>query len=123
MIRPCSAALMLAQRLISSIVLPHPRHTPARASRVQILTQGVSIMRLSRGRVERDHKHCTWEGNQDCHKAENLYAGAEKRSAAELTLFLRADVRVGRHAMGGACSGIGPRAATTRSDGKVTITS
>ena len=53
---------MLVHRAISSIVRPQPRHRPLRASRVQILTQGVSIM-LSDVRLEGDHKHSGWEGN------------------------------------------------------------
>ena len=39
-----SAALMALQRAISSTVRPHPRHCPERASSVQTLTQGLSIM-------------------------------------------------------------------------------
>src|SRR5665213_2491376 len=39
-----SRTLMAVQRAISSTVRPQPRHSPERASSVQILTQGVSII-------------------------------------------------------------------------------
>jgi hypothetical protein len=44
MTRERSAALMAVQRAISSIVRPQPRHSPERASSMQIFTQGLSII-------------------------------------------------------------------------------
>ena len=80
---------MLVQRLISSIVRPQPRHRPIRASRVQILTQGVSIMcylRSDRG----DHKHVGWEGNcAIVARLEDLGASTKQPPALEAALFLR----------------------------------
>jgi len=45
-------------------VRPQPRQKPWRASTVQILTQGVSIIGPSRSRIERDHKRRPQEGNR-----------------------------------------------------------
>ena len=56
---------MRLQRVISSTVRPQPRQRPARASRVQILTQGLgSRSWVSSGRVGCDLKHRIREGNR-----------------------------------------------------------
>jgi hypothetical protein len=76
---------MLVQRAISSIVRPQPRQRPIRASRVQILTQGVSVMCICRG----DHKHSGWERNcAIVARLEDLGAGAEQPPGLEMARVL-----------------------------------
>lgn len=65
MIRVRSAALMAPQRAISSMVRPHPRQETERASSVQILTQGLSIMISPGTDSSSEHKRSAWEGNHD----------------------------------------------------------
>jgi len=57
MTRLRSSALIAVQRAISSTVRPQPRQRPERASSVQILMQGLSIMDgFGRG-FDGEHKH------------------------------------------------------------------
>ena len=77
-----SETSMAAQRAISSTVRPQPRQSPVRASRVQTLTHGVSIM----GSVRIGCEHSQRRQKYNCAivaRLQILGARTEQRSAVQ----------------------------------------
>src|SRR5262245_51780390 len=105
-----SEALMLAQQAISSIVRPQPRHKPIRASRVQRLTQGGSIIVLHEATITSAERKAIARLSQCC---DALGAGTEQRSAAEPALCSGLRSASLSDTIDGALSGIGDIATTS----------
>src|SRR5665811_1103581 len=119
---------MAVQRAISSMVRPQPRHSPERASSVQILMQGLSIIVRLGGRIGCDHRYRGREYNRAIVASSWVQVPA-RNSGRRLSRRLSSGLRSGSPGgvIGGAViphvSPIGAMAATTRSGGKVTTTS
>src|SRR6185312_5631730 len=99
-------------------VRPQPMHSPERGSMVQTLVQGV-CMTGGASRILSDHNGSRGQGNRAgvaTHRAH-----VPTRNSGRRTLRLSSTGAIG--AIGGDCSAIGAMAATTRSGGKVQITS
>src|SRR5579862_9992252 len=119
-----SSTLIMVHCAISLTVRPQPRHRPERASSVQILTQGLSIIGALGVGIAGEHSHGGREHNL-CGLRLRKFQVPARNSGRLCKRALSSGVSTGSPGavIGGACSWIGAMAATTRSGGKVTTTS
>src|SRR5215470_12266710 len=112
-----SETSMAVQRAISSTVRPQPRQSPVRASRVQTLTHGVSIM----GSVRIGCEHSQRRQKYNCAivaRLQILDARTGQRSAVQPPCVSSEEgSNLLSGAIEGACSAMGAIAATTRAGG------